>query len=73
MRQPARHQLAQAWIHLLTGEDGEEGLFHSWCHAKGIPTDVEVGTLLQQRPDLLCLLSQPVLDIDLACLQHTAG
>ena len=49
--------------------DLQESLLHCHRHVRSIAADVEVGTSLQQGPDLPASLPEPVLDIHLPGLR----
>ena len=49
----------------LVGNDCAENVVDLPCHVCGITADIDVGTLLDELVDLLCVLGQPVLNVDL--------
>lgn len=57
----------------LLRNDGAKHLVHLPRHIRSITTDVEIGLLLEEFVDLVCVLLQAVLDIDFVGLLAGEG
>lgn len=54
--------------HLLCLDDGQHSLLDSASHVGSVAADIEVAPALQQPPQQLAALAQPVLNVDLVRL-----